>query len=129
MKIQQVFAAAALLFAIGLAGPVATAQGSEATIAALNNSPQTVECKVFWGNNQIAMEAISPSAKSEARVIPVSTGDRNLICKKQGVAAIPANVSPVVKFKSDVPGAYSITCSQNPDGTNFACSVLKPARS
>jgi hypothetical protein len=129
MKIQQILAGVAVLVAIGVAGPFASAQGMSATIETRNHSAETVECRVFWGNNQIAMPGIAPAASSDPRVIPVSAGDRNLVCKTQGAPALPAKMSPLVKFHSDVPGAYAVTCSQNPDGTNFACSVIRPSDS
>jgi hypothetical protein len=126
MKLQHILAAATAILAIGVAGPRAEAQDMEATIKVQNNTPDTIDCKIFWGNNQIPFEGIAAASASDEKTIPVSGGDRNLVCRKKGAAPTKANVSPLLKFKSDVAGKYTATCGQNPDGTGFACSVAKP---
>ncbi len=130
MEIRHILATATALLALGLTGPRAeaelTAPRVEATIRAQNDSASLIDCTVFWGNNQVHLDSVASGRTSLAEEIPISSGDRNFVCKKRGAPATRANISPITRFQSDVPGSYLITCSQSEDGTEFSCTLDKP---
>jgi hypothetical protein len=124
MKIQHLLAAATALLAIGVAGPTASAQDADtATIKIQNNSAWTLDCTVFWGNNRVSFDGVAPSSGTDEKILPISDGGRNLVCKKKGAPANKSNVSPIVKFKSDTAGAKLTATCANGTGDTLTCSV------
>jgi hypothetical protein len=120
---KQLLPLIVLLAVVAPAQAASAEDDGRASIKLKNGSTWKLDCRVFWSNQTIAFNGIEPSTTSEDKRIPASPAERALVCKKNGAAPTPANVSAPIKFKAENIAKYTIHCAHKDTGTGLTCSV------
>lgn len=128
MNLRPLLAAPLAVFALATHTSLpAQAQDApqQAFIKVANESSWTLDCRVTWGNINLAFNNLAPGATSDSRGMPVSGSQRTAICKKRGVTPTPLTTSAPLKFNVTDAGSLTLKCSHPGSNERLTCAISK----